>query len=370
MDLHYQSPWFTEALEKEEDLIVNELNLNLNCDVCIIGGGYTGLWTAIKIKEKKPQLNIILIEKDLCGSGASGRNGGCMIPQSTKFQGIRDVVGIDDAKKMVLSTEAAVKHIKDFCSENKINAEIPEWYVSMPTSSETIMYARGSAISADLDNSEQRAVENALIKLSTQMKNRISSKTNLVIKEAGVDAVVAEGFEAGGHNGHEEITTMCLIPQIKSLIDVPLIAAGGIGSGAAMLAAMSLGADGVQIGSVFAASKESSAHINFKNKILLANDGDTKLTLKEIVPVRLLKNDFYYEIENAYKQNASKEDLINILSRGRAKKGMFEGDISNGELEIGQISATIDSIKSVKKIITTIINDFNFEKNRLLQFNL
>ena len=163
---------------------------------------------------------------------------------------------------------------------------------------------------------------------------------------------------------------MCLIPQIKSLIDVPLIAAGGIGSGAAMLAAMSLGADGVQIGSVFAASKESSAHINFKNKILLANDGDTKLTLKEIVPVRLLKNDFYYEIENAYKQNASKEDLINILSRGRAKKGMFEGDISNGELEIGQISATIDSIKSVKKIITRIINDFNFEKNRLLQFNL
>ncbi|MBT4646538.1 MAG: FAD-dependent oxidoreductase, partial [Pelagibacteraceae bacterium] len=124
MDLHYQSPWFTEALEKEENLKVNELNLNLNCDVCIIGGGYTGLWTAIKIKEKKPQLNIILIEKDLCGSGASGRNGGCMIPQSTKFQGIRDVVGIDDAKKMVLSTEAAVKNIKDFCSENKINAEI------------------------------------------------------------------------------------------------------------------------------------------------------------------------------------------------------------------------------------------------------
>ena len=197
-----------------------------------------------------------------------------------------------------------------------------------------------------------------------------SVKFAIKAEAAGVDAIVAEGFEAGGHNGHEEITTMCLIPQIKSLIDVPLIAAGGIGSGAAMLAAMSLGADGVQIGSVFAASKESSAHINFKNKILLANDGDTKLTLKEIVPVRLLKNDFYYEIENAYKQNASKEDLINILSRGRAKKGMFEGDISNGELEIGQISATIDSIKSVKKIITTIINDFNFEKNRLLQFNL
>jgi len=137
-----------------------------------------------------------------------------------------------------------------------------------------------------------------------------------------------------------------------------------------MLAAMSLGADGVQIGSVFAASKESSAHINFKNKILLANDGDTKLTLKEIVPVRLLKNDFYYKIEDAYKQNANKEDLINILSKGRAKKGMFEGDVSNGELEIGQISATINSIKSVKEIITEIINDFNSQKKRISKFNL
>ena len=197
-----------------------------------------------------------------------------------------------------------------------------------------------------------------------------NKKSAIKCIDAGVDAIVAEGFEAGGHNGYEEITTMCLIPQIKSLIDVPLIAAGGIGSGAAMLAAMSLGADGVQIGSVFAASKESSAHINFKNKILLANDGDTKLTLKEIVPVRLLKNDFYYKIEDAYKQNANKEDLINILSKGRAKKGMFEGDVSNGELEIGQISATINSIKSVKEIITEIINDFNSQKKRISKFNL
>ena len=197
-----------------------------------------------------------------------------------------------------------------------------------------------------------------------------NKKSAMKCIDAGVDAIVTEGFEAGGHNGYEEITTMCLIPQIKSLIDVPLIAAGGIGSGAAMLAAMSLGADGVQIGSVFAASKESSAHINFKNKILLANDGDTKLTLKEIVPVRLLKNDFYYKIEDAYKQNANKEDLINILSKGRAKKGMFEGDVSNGELEIGQISATISSIKSVKEIITEIINDFNSQKKRISKFNL
>jgi len=124
MEYHYQSPWFVEALQKEEDLKVNQLDLNLNTDICIIGGGFTGLWTALKIKEKNPSTNIIILEKDLCGSGASGRNGGCMIPQSTKFQGIRDVVGIDNAKKMVLSTEAAVKNIKNFCSDNKINAEI------------------------------------------------------------------------------------------------------------------------------------------------------------------------------------------------------------------------------------------------------
>tara|TARA_B110000116_G_scaffold147456_1_gene127565 strand:+ start:3238 stop:4185 length:948 start_codon:yes stop_codon:yes gene_type:complete len=183
--------------------------------------------------------------------------------------------------------------------------------------------------------------------------------------DAGVDAIVAEGFEAGGHNGHEEITSMCLIPQIKAFIDIPLIAAGGIGSGSAMLAAMSLGADGVQIGSLFASSKESSAHDNFKDQILSAKDGDTKLTLKEITPVRLLKNDFYNKILDAYNNNASKEYLLTLLSKGRAKKGMFEGDISNGELEIGQVSAMISSIKGVKDIFNDLITDFNFHNNRI-----
>ena len=183
--------------------------------------------------------------------------------------------------------------------------------------------------------------------------------------DSGVDAIVAEGFEAGGHNGHEEITSMCLIPQIKAFIDIPLIAAGGIGSGSAMLAAMSLGADGVQIGSLFASSKESSAHDNFKDQILSAKDGDTKLTLKEITPVRLLKNDFYNKILDAYNNNASKEYLLNLLSKGRAKKGMFEGDISNGELEIGQVSAMISSIKGVKDIFNDLITDFNFHNNRI-----
>ena len=188
--------------------------------------------------------------------------------------------------------------------------------------------------------------------------------------DAGVDAIVAEGFEAGGHNGIEEITTMCLIPQIKSIVDIPLIAAGGIGSGNSILAAMSLGADAVQIGSLFAASKESSAHINFKNKIIESNDGDTVLTLKEITPVRLLKNEFYFQIENAYKNNASLEDLKDILSKGRAKKGIFEGNIVDGELEIGQISSSISQIKSVDQIFKKLIDEFNFKIDYLKHIRL
>ena len=186
-----------------------------------------------------------------------------------------------------------------------------------------------------------------------------NQKFALKCLDAGVDAIVAEGFEAGGHNGIEEITTMCLIPQIKSIVDIPLIAAGGIGSGNSILAAMSLGADAVQIGSLFAASKESSAHINFKNKIIESNDGDTVLTLKEITPVRLLKNDFYFQIENAYRNSASVEDLKDILSKGRAKKGIFEGNIVDGELEIGQISASISKIQSVDQIFKKLVDEFN-----------
>jgi enoyl-[acyl-carrier protein] reductase II len=186
--------------------------------------------------------------------------------------------------------------------------------------------------------------------------------------DAGVDAIVAEGFEAGGHNGIDEITTMCLIPQIRSIIDIPLIAAGGIGSGGAILAAMCLGADGVQIGSLFAASKESSAHENFKNKIVDLQDGETQLTLKEITPVRLIKNEFYDKIQNAYKSNASKEELTNLLSKGRSKKGMFEGDLKNGELEIGQISASIKEVFSVEEIMNNLLNDFNEQKKHVINF--
>lgn len=193
-----------------------------------------------------------------------------------------------------------------------------------------------------------------------------NQKFALKCVDSGVDAIVAEGFEAGGHNGIDEITTMCLIPQIKSIIDVPLIAAGGIGSGGAMLAAMCLGADGVQIGTLFAASKESSAHENFKRKIIESKLGDTKLTLKELTPVRLLKNEFYEKIQNAYNSNASKEELINLLSKGRSKKGMFEGDMKNGELEIGQISASIKNLESVECIMNNLINEFDLIKQQLL----
>jgi len=192
-----------------------------------------------------------------------------------------------------------------------------------------------------------------------------NKKFALKCVEAGVDAIVAEGFEAGGHNGAEEITTMCLIPMIKDAVGIPLIAAGGIGSGKAMLAAMVLGADGVQIGSRFIASEECSAHINFKNKVVTADEGATDLTLKEVTAVRLMKNKFYKQIQDAYANNATIEDLKNLLGRGRAKKGMFEGDLEEGELEVGQVSAMIDTIMPVADIIDEIVEEFDLERNRV-----
>ena len=176
---------------------------------------------------------------------------------------------------------------------------------------------------------------------------------------AGVDAIVAEGFEAGGHNGREETTTICLIPLVSDAVNIPVIAAGGIGSGRAMAAAFSLGAEAVQIGSLFVASPESSAHQNFKDLIVNAAEGETELSLKQLTPVRLLKNKFYADIQEALQQNASAEDLKVLLGRGRAKKGMFEGDLVEGELEIGQISSAINTIKPAATIVAEIWTDFN-----------
>lgn len=175
----------------------------------------------------------------------------------------------------------------------------------------------------------------------------------------GVDAIVAEGFEAGGHNGREETTTMCLIPMVREISSLPLIAAGGIGSGKAMAAAFCLGAEAVQVGSLFVATPESSAHQNFKQSVVAAGDGDTQLTLKELTPVRLIKNKFFRDIEAAYAADADKEEIEQLLGRGRAKKGMFEGDLEEGELEIGQVSATIHEIKPAARIVKELIEDYN-----------
>jgi enoyl-[acyl-carrier protein] reductase II len=177
-------------------------------------------------------------------------------------------------------------------------------------------------------------------------------------EEAGVDAVVAEGFEAGGHNGRDETTTLCLIPMVAKAIKIPLIAAGGIGTGKGMLAALNLGADAVQIGSRFVATPESSAHANFKKVVVDSQEGDTILTLKELTPVRLIKNDFYKQLETAYAQNADAEQLTALLGRGRAKRGMFEGDLIEGELEIGQIAGLIDAIIPAGEVVTEIITEF------------
>lgn len=192
-----------------------------------------------------------------------------------------------------------------------------------------------------------------------------SSKFALKAQEAGVDAIVAEGFEAGGHNGREETTTLCLIPEVTKTVTIPVIAAGGIGGGKAIAAAFSLGASGVQIGSLFASCKESSAHELFKEKIINTKEGDTKLSLKPLAPVRLIKNDFFEQIHQLEQSGASIETLKNLLGKGRAKKGMFEGDLINGELEIGQVSSSIHSIKSVKDIIEDIWNEFILTKRRL-----
>ena len=176
---------------------------------------------------------------------------------------------------------------------------------------------------------------------------------------AGVDAIVAEGFEAGGHNGREETTTMCLIPVVADSVKIPVIAAGGIGSGRAMAAAFSLGAEAVQIGSLFVASPESSAHQNFKNLIVNSSEGATELSLKQLTPVRLLKNKFYEDIKEAQQKNASTEELKELLGRGRAKKGMFEGDLTEGELEIGQIASAITTIKPAATIVNDVWEEFN-----------
>ncbi len=193
-----------------------------------------------------------------------------------------------------------------------------------------------------------------------------SLKFALKAQEAGVDAIVAEGFEAGGHNGRDETTTLTLIPVVKQKINIPLIAAGGIATGKAMLATMILGADGVQIGSRFVTSDESSAHQNFKQMVVDAKEGDTQLTLKELAPVRLIKNKFYNDIAALYKKGTTVDELKTLLGRARSKKGMFEGDMEEGELEIGQVSGLITAIQPVKVIVDEIVTEFENAKKKVI----
>lgn len=193
-----------------------------------------------------------------------------------------------------------------------------------------------------------------------------SVKFALKAQEAGVDAIVAEGFEAGGHNGRDETTSLVLIPAVKEQITIPIIAAGGIGTGRAMLAAMVLGADGVQVGSRFVASHEASSHKRFKEKVVAAQEGDTQLTLKELAPVRLIKNKFYRAIQEAYTRGVSVEELKEVLGRARAKRGMFEGDMDEGELEIGQVSALIHDIKPAAEIVAEMMQEYEAAKKELL----
>ena len=196
-----------------------------------------------------------------------------------------------------------------------------------------------------------------------------SSVFALKAQDAGVDAIVAEGFEAGGHNGREETTTLALIPIVKEKITIPLLAAGGIATGRGMLATMILGADGVQVGSRFAASLESSAHDNFKETIVNVKEGDTQLTLKELAPVRLIKNKFYHDVQQLYEKGPSKEELLGLLGRARAKRGMFEGDLIEGELEIGQVAGLIHDIKSAAAIIEEMMIDFESSKREVINFD-
>lgn len=261
------------------------------------------------------------------------------------------------------------EHIKKCkkATANPFAVNLPMLYPDIDKHIETIIEEKVSVVFTSAGNPKTYT---AMLKSHGIKVVHVVSSVKFAVKsqEAGVDAVVAEGFEAGGHNGREETTTFCLIPMVKKEIQIPLIAAGGIATGSQMAAAMVLGADAVQIGSRFVCSVESSAHENFKNYVKSANEGDTVLTLKELTPVRLLKNEFYQKVNEAYAKCASKEELSNILGKGRAKKGMFEGDLVDGELEIGQISGMIRDIKPAAEIVEEIMQDYRISIEKIKQF--
>lgn len=262
--------------------------------------------------------------------------------------------------------EVLIEHIEKCkkSTENPFGVNVPLMYPQVEEIMKIIVDMKVPVVFTSAGN--PKAWTSKLQEQGIKVAHVVSSlKFAKKCEEAGVDAIVAEGFEAGGHNGREETTTFCLIPMIANEISVPLIAAGGIASGKTMLGAMALGADGVQIGSRFAASLESSAHEKFKDFIVSAQEGGTELMMKKITPVRLMKNKFYKEVKEAELVGADAEALRSLLGRGRAKKGMFEGDLDNGELEIGQVAATINSISFASDIVDEIWREFLSEGKKL-----
>lgn len=273
------------------------------------------------------------------------------------------IIGAGSMYPEVLKT-----HIQKYkqASSKPFAVNLPLLYPDIEKHIETILAEKVPVVFTSAGNPAiwTQTLKSAEIKVVHVVSN---IKFALKAEQAGVDAVVAEGFEAGGHNGREETTTLCLIPMIKKAVSIPLIAAGGIASGKAMLACMILGADAVQIGSLFAASQESSAHIDFKNKIINLKEGETQLSLKKLTPVRLVKNSFFDKISEAEARGADELELKELLGRGKAKSGMFEGNLIDGELEIGQISAMINEIKPASQIVMEIWNEYNTAKKSTLE---
>lgn len=288
-------------------------------------------------------------------------NSGWRLASAASNSGILGLIGAGSMYPDVLKTH--IKKCKQATSK-PFGVNVPLLY---PNIEEIIQIIIDEGVKIVFTSAGNPKIWTSLLKSHGIIVVHVVSSVKFAIKaqEAGVDAIVAEGFEAGGHNGREETTTFTLIPMVKNAISIPLIAAGGIATGRGMLAAMVLGADGVQIGSRFVASEESSAHNLFKEYVINAGEGDTQLTLKEVTPVRMLKNNFYNTLQLEYQKGTSPDKLRQILGKGRAKKGMFEGDLNEGELEIGQVCGLINKIQPVKDIVDEIISDFKAASNSI-----
>ena len=291
-----------------------------------------------------------------------------------EYYSIDILVSIDKAISLSIKLRSKIELIQDFIKTVTPNTDVDgEWrkFVEQQHKDDLAQIILEEKVPIVFTSAGNPAVWTSRLKEAGIKVVHVIANTKFALKaaEAGVDAVVAEGFEAGGHNGKEETTTLCLIPKIVEAVDIPVIAAGGISSGKSMLAAFALGAEAVQIGSRFVASLESSAHQNFKNAIVKAQEGDTKLSMKKLMPVRLLKNNFADQIQRADLNGATKEELLNLLGKGRAKAGMFEGDLEQGELEIGQVAANFDKILPASEILAEIWTEFLVEQKRIASLN-